>query len=417
MAINRKLLSIALGGLLSLTAISTVQAVDEVRLGTLYPITGSAALAGGRALAAVKAVVDIVNNYYDLDIPLARTEGLPNLGGAKIKLIVADPQGKPEIGRAEAERLIDNEKVVALFGAYHSSVSAAASNVAERRGIPYLTGESSSPKLHTRGFKWFFRTGPHDGHYTKTMFDFIRDFQKNTGIEIKTAAIMHEDTQFGVDSAREQVRLCKENGIEVVAKIAYRAKTPSLTAEIQLLKAANADVFFPTSYEGDAILTVKTMKELGYTPKLWLAQNAGYNQPGFAKAVGVDAEGIISRSPFSMDMAERIPLVGKINEIYKKHSGVDIFDPPIRTFVGALVLIDAINRAGSTDPEKIRDALRATRFPASAIPMPWNDIEFGPDGQNNGISTALIQMQNGTYYSVYPFEVAAKEVIYPKPAL
>jgi branched-chain amino acid transport system substrate-binding protein len=49
--------------------------------------------------------------------------------------------------------------------------------------------------------------------------------------------------------------------------------------------------------------------------------------------------------------------------------------------------------------------------------MPWNDIEFGPDGQNNGISTALIQMQNGTYYSVYPFEVAAKEVIYPKPAL
>ncbi len=85
--------------------------------------------------------------------------------------------------------------------------------------------------------------------------------------------------------------------------------------------------------------------------------------------------------------------------------------------VGALVLIDAINRAGSTDPEKIRDALRATRFPASAIPMPWNDIEFGPDGQNNGISTALIQMQNGTYYSVYPFEVAAREVIYPKPAL
>ena len=49
--------------------------------------------------------------------------------------------------------------------------------------------------------------------------------------------------------------------------------------------------------------------------------------------------------------------------------------------------------------------------------MPWNDIEFGSDGQNNGISTALIQMQNGTYYSVYPFEVAAKQVIYPKPSL
>ena len=417
MKTTTKLFSIVLGGLIFLGVQPVAQGAEEVRIGTLYPITGSVALAGGRALAAVKTVVDIVNNSYDLDIPLARTKGLPNLGGAKIKLIVADHQGKPEIGRAEAERLIDNEKVVVLFGAYHSSVSAAASNVAERRGIPYLTGESSSPKLHTRGFKWFFRTGPHDGHYTKTMFDFIRDYQKKTGIQIKTASIMHEDTQFGVDSARVQEKLCRENGIQVVAKIAYRAKTPSLTSEVQRLKAADADVFFPTSYEPDAILTVKTMKELGYTPKLWIAQNAGYNQPGFAKAVGKDAEGIISRSPFSMDMAEKIPLVGKLNSIYKKHSGVDIFDPPIRTFVGALVLIDAINRAGSTDPGKIRDALRSTRFPAKAIPMPWNDIEFGSDGQNNGISTALIQMQNGTYYSVYPFEVAAKQVIYPKPSL
>ena len=164
MKTTTKLFSIVLGGLIFLGVQPVAQGAEEVRIGTLYPITGSVALAGGRALAAVKTVVDIVNNSYDLDIPLARTKGLPNLGGAKIKLIVADHQGKPEIGRAEAERLIDNEKVVALFGAYHSSVSAAASNVAERRGIPYLTGESSSPKLHTRGFKWFFRTGPHDGH-------------------------------------------------------------------------------------------------------------------------------------------------------------------------------------------------------------------------------------------------------------
>ena len=219
---NKKI-SILFAGLICIGLIEATHAAEVVRVGTLYPITGPVALSGGRALAAVKAVVDIVNNKHDLDIPLARTEGLPNLGGAKIELVIAAHQGKPEIGRAEAERLIDREKVVALYGAFHSSVSAAASNVAERRGIPYVTGESSSPKLHTRGFKWFFRTGPHDGHYTKTMFDFIRDYQSKTGIKIKTASIMHEDTQFGVDSARVQEKLCRENGIQVVAKIAYRA--------------------------------------------------------------------------------------------------------------------------------------------------------------------------------------------------
>ena len=82
------------------------------------------------------------------------------------------------------------------------------------------------------------------------MFDFIRDFQKKRrAIEAQaTAAIIHEDTQFGVDSARVQEQLAKEAGIEVVEKIAYRSKTTTLTSEVQRLKAANADILFPTSY-------------------------------------------------------------------------------------------------------------------------------------------------------------------------
>ena len=77
--------------------------------------------------------------------------------------------------------------------------------------------------------------------------------------------------------------------------------------------------------------------------------------------------------------------------------------------------MDAINRAGSTDAEKIRQALVDTDIPADQVPMPWQGIKFGPDGQNNAVSTVLIQVHDGTYYSIYPFDVAAKEVIYPFP--
>ena len=269
--------------------------------------------------------------------------------------------------------------MVAIFGAYHSSVSAAASNVTERMQIPYLTGESSSPKLHTRGFEWFFRTGPHDGHYTRTMFDFIGDFEKAKGVKLATAAIIHEDTQFGVDSARVQVELAKEAGIEVLEKIAYRAKTTSLTSEVQRLKAADADILFPTSYTADALLLMRTMKELDYAPRIIIAQNAGFNDATFLETIGADSEGIISRSPFSMDMAAKIPLIAQLNDLYKQHNDDrDIFDPPIRSFVGALVLFEAINRAGSTEPGAIRDALRATSFPAGAIPMPWQEHRLRP---------------------------------------
>jgi branched-chain amino acid transport system substrate-binding protein len=414
-------LAFAAAGLLGLLApgltTAAVAQTNEVRIGVLYPLTGPTAQAGSDVLAAAKTAADIVNNRHDLDLPLARTEGLPNLGGAKVTFVVADHQGKPEIGRAEAERLITSEKVVALYGAYHSSVTAAASNVAERMQIPYVTGESSSPKLHTRGFEWFFRTGPHDGHYTKTMFDFMRDFAKQQGITIKTVAILHEDTQFGVDSARVQEELAKAAGMEVVAKIAYRAKTTSLTAEVQKLKSVNADVFLPTSYTPDALMFMRTAKELDYAPSLFIAQNAGYNDATFRKTMGTGADGIISRSPFSMDMADRIPVIKALNDIYKSHSGDrEIYDPPIRSFVGALVLMDAINRAGSTDPQKIRQALRDTDMPGDQIPMPWQNIKFGPDGQNQGVGTALIQLQDGEYYSIYPFEVAARKVIYPFPS-
>jgi branched-chain amino acid transport system substrate-binding protein len=332
-------------------------------------------------------------------------------------LVVADHGGDPDRGSAEAERLIVVEKVAALYGAYQSSVTEAASAVAERHGIPFVTGEPSSPRLHRRGFKWFFRTGPHDGHYTKVMFDFLKDFQAKRGIAFTSVGILHEDSAFGVDSARVQDDLAAAAGLAVVAKAAYSADTFSLVAEVEGLREAAPDVLLPTSYTNDAILFFENAAALEYQPKMIIAQDAGYMAPAFLEAVGSHAEGIISRAPFALDMVDRIPLIRDMNEIYKKHSGgSDIFDPPARSFVGALVLMEAIDRAGSTEPEAIRQALRDTYIPASQIPMPWFDIKFGPDGQNTGVAAILAQYQDGRYYTIYPFRFAARQVIYPMPA-
>jgi len=404
------------GAAVALLGAGGALAQETVKIGVIYPLSGPVAQAGKDSLAAVRTAVDVVNNAHDLDMPLARSEGLPNLGGAKIELVVADHQGKPELGRAEAERLITQEGVAALTGAYHSSVTAAASNIAERRRVPFLTGESSSPELTERGLQWFFRTGPHDGHYTAVMFDFLRDLEEARGIEIDTAGILHEDTEFGTNSGREQRKLAEKFGIDVAVDLPYRSRTTSLSSEVQRLKAAAPDVFFPTSYTSDAMLLIRTMKELDYNPDLLIAQNSGFNDPSFIETMGKDAEGIISRAPFAIDMADRIPLINDLNELYKKHAdGRDIFDPPIRSFTGALVLFDAINRAGSTEPEAIREALIATDIPASQLPLPWEGVSFGPDGQNTKVSAILTQLQDGEYWSVYPFEVAARELVYPFP--
>ena len=389
----------------------------EVVIGVIYPLSGPVAQVGIDAVAALNTAVEIINEDVDLNVPLGPGKGLPNLGGAKVRIIVADHQGKPDIGQGEAERMITQEKVHALFGAYYSSVTATASQVAERYQIPYVNGESTSPKLTKRGLKWFFRTTPHDGEFTKLMFDFMRDFKKKKGIALNSVAILHEDTLWGTDSGGVQKKMAADGGYTVVSDIAYRAKTTSLTSEVQRLKAANPDVFLPSSYTSDAMLFLRTAKELDYNPKLLIAQNAGYTDPTFISTMGKDAEGVITRSPFNTDLAARIPLINKINARFKKRSkGRDLSDVPVRAFTGFLALVDAINRAGSTDPEKIRQALVETNIPADKLIVPWKGIKFGPDGQNMLVRGILMQVQNGKYCTVYPFELAVCELVYPVPS-
>ncbi len=388
----------------------------EVVIGVLYAMTGPTAQIGIDAVNAIKVVQDIVNTQHSpINVPLGKGGGLPNLGGAKVRIVVVDHQGKPDLGLSEAERLITQEKVNALFGAYFSSVTNTASQVAERIGIPMMNADSSSPALTERGFKWFFRTTPHDGDFSLVMFEFMRDFEKKSGVKFKSVAILNEDTQFGSDSAKVQEELAKKFGYEVAARVPFRTGTTSLDAEVGRLKAANADVLLPSLYTSDAILLTRTMRNLDYSPKLIIAQDAGYTDPKFIAEMGKDAVGAITRAPFSLDLAAKKPLIPVINDMFKKLGGRDLSDVSARAFTGFITLVDAINRAGSTEPAAIQKALQTTNIPPDQLIMPWTGVKFDQKGQNIGARAILQQMQEGAYVTIYPFELATKDVVYPVP--
>ncbi len=198
------LLSLTLVAVLAAAPPSHAEAPKEIVIGVIYPMTGQLAQLGIDSVTAMKMATELYNGKSDLNLPSMKktTEGLPGLGGARIRLVIVDHQGKPDVGQSEAERLITQEKVHAIIGAVHSSVTATASQVAERYGVPYMNGESSSPTLTERGFKWFFRTSPHDGHFSLAMFEFMKEFEKKKGVKFKSVGIMNEDTLFGADSAR-----------------------------------------------------------------------------------------------------------------------------------------------------------------------------------------------------------------------
>ena len=172
-------------------------AENVIKIGAIYPFTGPMAGTAQMLKDGVTMAVDIINNKYDFDFLFADTEGLPNLDGAKIEIIWADSAGDPKTGMSEAERLITSEGVVALIGCYQSSVTKTASQVAERYGIPFVNGDSSSPQLTERNFNWFFRTDPHDGLYAQQQFEHLIELEKQTGESLRRIAIVYENTEFG----------------------------------------------------------------------------------------------------------------------------------------------------------------------------------------------------------------------------
>jgi branched-chain amino acid transport system substrate-binding protein len=385
---------------------------SEVKIGVIYPFSGASAQIGVDAQRAFETAAEIVNGKYDYDLPLARGEGLPGLGGAKIKLVFADHQADPQKGRAEAERLITQEKVCAILGSYQSAVAVTVSQICERYQIPYVSCDNSSPSLHRRGLKYYFRAAPHDEMFSAAMFDFF-DAMKKKGTKIETLALFHEDTIFGTDSGNSQLKLAAERGYKIVADIKYRANSPSLSAEVQQLKAANADVLMPSSYTTDGILLVKTMAELGYKPNAIVAQDAGFSEKALYDAVGDKLHGVISRGSFSLDLAAKRPMVGKINNMFKAKSGKDLNDFSSRQFMGLVVLADAINRAKSVDGEKIRDALAATDMPGEQTIMPWKRVKFDESGQNNDADPVLLQYVGDKFVTIFPPQAAVAEAIWP----
>jgi branched-chain amino acid transport system substrate-binding protein len=395
----------------------SAHAQQEVKIGVIYPLTGAAASSGAEMKNALELAADIINNGAKSvpNLPFSAGGGLPNLKGAKIKLVFADHQGNPQVGATETERLITQEKVVAIVGAYFSNVTATASQVAERYKIPFVNPESSSASLTQRNFKWFFRTTAHDDLFVHNFFDFFKELEAKKGIKVKQLATFNENTLWGNETSKLETKLAEEKGYTLTKSISYPAKSTQLTSEVQLLKAAAPQVVMQSSYLGDAIMAMKTYKELGFSPDMILANNAGFTDTEFIRTLGKDADYVITRDVWSLDLAKNNPLIKQVNDLYFERNKANFTGNSSRTFTGLMTLADAINRAASTEPEAIRKALTETNIPGNKIIMPWKGIKFDEKGQNVYGSGILVQIIDGKYNTVWPFDLATREVVWPMP--
>jgi len=235
-----------MAALLLLALIGSASAAEEIKLGVLYPLTGGAAAEGRELRDGAELATEIINNAKpDLDMVMAKNAGIKSLGGAKIKLIIQDHQGNPQLAADLAKKLIQDDKVVGLMGCYHSAVTKTVAAVAERYGVPMINESSTSPALTKEGLKWFWRTTPHDTTFTNDLFVFIEGLiqGKARGVKpVKKEELLPivsacEKTEWGSNVDQAIVDIGKAKGFDVKVHLLYAAKAPDLSSEVQSLLA------------------------------------------------------------------------------------------------------------------------------------------------------------------------------------
>jgi len=430
---SKKIFFVLCALILSIFMISTsiFAAEKEIKIGVILPLSGALAPIGKSLKEGAELAAEIVNNKHpDLNISIAKWQGIPNLGGAKLKLIFADHRGDPGWGSDQAKRLIEDEKVIGLLGCYNSSVTKTASVEAERAGLPFINPDSTSPALTKRGMKWFWRVTPHETWFTKDLFDLLDGLAKGkAGIkgiskkDLEPLAVAVENTEWGAASLAEIEKFAKERGWKIAEAIKYPHSAADLTSEARRMIASGAPTFLFAPYVADAILFVKTMKEMKASPRLVWGQDAGFVEADFYKTLGADVNGILTRDLFSAEMGKVKPVAGKLNAMYKKMTGYDFSGSSARDFVGVQVWAHVLNNAKSTKPEAIQKALNALHIPAKELIMPWKGVKFGSpfpeDTQQNELGSGVINQYqgypDGKLHIIFPFEFATSKMIYPFP--
>lgn len=377
------LLAGAMGVALSaaLFAVPALAADKTVKIGNVEPLSGPSASVGVQGKQAREMAVEEIN----------AAGGIKSLGGTKLELVYADSKSDPTVGVTETERLINTEKVNLMTGCWNSAVTYPATQVAERYGIPFVVPVAVRDTITERGFKNVFRIAAKDSWWVRDQFRFLKDMQAETGVQLKKIAFVFENGDWGTGFAEKWRELAKKDGYEIVLDEPYPSTATDLTPVVTKLKSANPDIVMLVSNAADAILLTNTMAEMQIKPKVVLASGGGHADPKFLENTDTNALGIFDEVEWNTDVNK--PGAKETNAKFKKKYGYDLTGESVDAYAAMYVIADALERAASTDPAKVRDALAATNLSTgpSAI-VSYDGVQFDETGQNKNAGIVIVQV-------------------------
>ncbi|HEU5032280.1 MAG TPA: ABC transporter substrate-binding protein [Spirillospora sp.] len=369
-----------------------------VRIGALHPVSGANAVDGQQMRRGAQMAVEAIN----------AAGGIKALGGRKVKLETGDTQGKAEVGQSEAQRLI-SEGAVGLVGTYQSAVSTNVSVVAERNRVPFVMDVTASDAIFSHGYKYSFRVQPGSAAIAGAAARYLKEVSEKAGKPVKKVAFLHEQTDFGTGAAEAFAKAAKRLGIQMGPNISYDAVTASdLTAQITQVKASGADVLAVAGYYRDGLLAAKAINAV--KPDLnavWGVSDGAFDQPKFVSDVGALGERYFSTN-YHYDAKN--PATVQLRAEYQKRYGAPMRTGAVLAYDAVQVIAQGVERAASTDPQKIRAAIASSQV--QPLTVGTGPIAFAPNGDNKNALPVLMQVQNGQIKQVYPQDKAESQPNY-----
>ncbi len=400
-----KRLSIGLGAAALTVCLASFAFAAEktVKIGNVEPLSGPSASVGIQGKQAREMAVEEIN----------AAGGIKSLGGAKLELVYADSKSDPTVGVTETERLINTEKVHIMTGCWNSAVTYPATQVAERYGVPFVVPVAVRDTITERGFKYVFRIAAKDSWWVRDQFRFLKDMQEEFKTGFKTIAFIFENGDWGTGFAEKWRTLAKEAGLQIVLDEPYPSTASDLTPVVTKMKTANPDIVLLVSNAADAILLTNTMAELKVKPKVVLASGGGHADPKFLENVGKSALGMFDEVEWNTDVNK--PNAKEANAKFKAKNGYDLAGESVDAYVATYVIADALERAASTDPKKVRDALAATNLTTGpGMLVSYDGVLFDENGQNKNAGIVIVQVaeMNGKLDRVTVWPKAARRAGY-----
>ena len=388
------------------TAAARAQA-KEVKVAVVVPLSGAWARNGELHVKGAQLAVDDIN----------AAGGIKALGGAKMKLIVADSGDSTEKAKNAAQRLLSQETdLVGGTGAFVSSFTLAITEITERAEVPWLT-LSYSDQITARGYKYVFQTSPTASKQAEDALPVLLQIAKQAGAaQPKTIGIIMDNTASPVAFTKPMREGGFDKlGLKLVVDEIYTPPLSDATSLVQKVRNARPDILLMlTTNVPDTKLVVEKLNEMGLGKgRVAVLGNGGHmGAPELSQVVGKDllesVMGVIAN--WGGKGQEKI-----IGEFKTKAKEPWMPQDSISTYGDMWIFKDAMEKAGSADPKKVAAAIRSLdESDGAARYFPGGRLKFEPNGRRAGAELVIVQWQSGEPKAIYPASLAAAKPMWPK---